>query len=142
MNGCRAKYSCLLAAVAVWASLRAGQALAAPSAQASASPVPGAIGQAEKSTSRPTFAAIPSAPTDVRSFQAWRAAVADTKHVGVQTAAEAAAEPWTLSDTQGFADRARAEAAPPPPMTTPAEGDTNAFVREMIRRATPPPRAH
>ena len=67
----------------------------------------------------------------------------DRRHapVGAQTAAQAAAEPWTLSDTQGFVDRARAEAAPPAPMTTPAEGDTDAFVREMIRRATPPPRA-
>lgn len=141
MNGCRAKYSSLAAGAVVLASFAPGRSLSDPAAQPSASPVPGAISQAEKSRTLPTFAAIPSAPTDVRPFQAWRAAIADTKRVGAQTAAQAAAEPWTLSDTEGFADRARAEAAPPPPMTTAAEGNTDAFVREMLRRATPPPRA-
>ncbi len=82
---------------------------------------------------RPTFAHIPPAPTDVRPFVAWRAAIADTKHVGAQTDAEAVAGPWTLSDTQGWADRARAEANPPAPMTAPAQGDTDAFVRAMLR---------
>jgi len=142
MNGCRAKYSNLAAASAVLAGLVAGRTMAEPNAQPSASSVPAAIGQAEKATARPTFASIPSAPTDVRPFRSWQVAIADTKHVGEATAAEAAAEPWTLSDTQGFADRARAEAAPPAPMTKPADADTDAFVREMLRRATPPPRAH
>ena len=93
-------------------------------------------------TTRPTFASIPAKPTDVRAFQAWRGAIAEIKAVGVQTAAEGNAGPWILSDTEGWADHARAEADPPKPMTTPAQGDTDAFVREMIRRATPPPRAH
>jgi hypothetical protein len=141
MNGCRAKYSSLAAGVVVLASCAAGGSLAEPTAQASASPVPGAISQAEKGAALPTFASIPSAPTDVRPFRGWVAAISDTQRVGAQTAAEAAAEPWTLSDTEGFADRARAEATPPAPMTEPADGDTDAFVRDMIRRATPPPRA-
>jgi hypothetical protein len=141
MNGCRVKYSSLAAAIAVLASFVAGQSVAAPSAPPSASPAPGAIVSAEKTATRPSFASIPAAPNDLRPFQAWRVAVADTRRVGAETAAQAAAEPWTLNDTQGFVDRALAEAAPPPPMTTPAEGDTDAFVREMIRRATPPPRA-
>jgi hypothetical protein len=142
MNGCRAKYSSLAAGALVLASLAAGQTMAEPTAQPSASPVPGAISQAEKASALPTFASIPSAPTDVRPFRGWVVAISDTQRVGAQTAAEAAAEPWTLSDTEGFADRARAEASPPPPMTKPSDGDTDAFVREMIRRATPPPRAH
>jgi hypothetical protein len=141
MNGCRAKYSSLVAAIALPASLAVGQAMASPCAAPSVSPAPGAIAAAEKGAVRPSFASIPSAPSDVRPFQAWRTAIADTRHVGGETAAQAAAEPWTLSDTQGFVDRARAEADPPAPMTTPAAGNTDAFVRDMIRRATPPPRA-
>ncbi len=143
MNGCRAKYSSLAAGPWVLARLAAGQSMAAPTPQPSASPVAsGAIAEAEKPAVRPSFASIPAAPSDVRPFTAWRTSIADVRRVGDQTAAQAASEPWTLNDTQGFVDHALAEAAPPPPMTTPSEGDTDAFVREMIRRATPPPRAH
>ena len=142
MNGCPTIYSTLAAGLVVIAGRAAGRTAAAPAPQPSASPVVSAISDAEKPAALPTFASIPPAPTDVRPFQAWQSSIADTKRVGAATAAEAAAEPWTLSDTQGFADRARAEAAPPAPMTTPAQGDTDAFVREMLRRATPPPRAH
>jgi hypothetical protein len=145
MNGCRAKYSSLSAQVfagfVVLASLVAGQAMAAPTPQPSASPALDAISEGEQPAIRPTFAQIPSAPSDVRPFVAWRAAVFDIQHVGATTAAEANAGPWTLSGTEGWADHARAEADPPAPMTAPAQGDTDAFVREMLRRATPPPRA-
>jgi hypothetical protein len=145
MNGCRAKYSSLSAQIFVGffalASLPAGQAMAAPTPQPSASPALSAISEGEKPATRPTFAQIPAAPTDVRPFVAWRSAIADLRKVGVQTAAEAHAGPWMLGGTEGWADRARAEANPPAPMTAPAQGDTDAFVREMLRRATPPPRA-
>jgi hypothetical protein len=145
MNGCRAKYSSLTAQVFVGlfalASLTGGQAVAAPTTQPSASPALAAISESEKPATRPTFAEIPAAPTDVRPFVAWRASIADIRKVGVQTAAEANAGPWTLSGTDGWADRARAEAVAPAPMTNPGQGDTDAFVREMLRRATPPPRA-
>ena len=142
MNGCRAKYSSLSAQVLLGlASLTAGQAFAAPAPQPSTSPAVSAIAQGEQPAVRPTFAQVPSAPTDIRPFVAWRADIADIRQVGARTAAEANAGPWTLSDTQGWVDLARAEADPPPPMTTPAQGDTDAFVREMLRRATPPPRA-
>jgi hypothetical protein len=143
MNGCWLKYSTTAAAAVAIVSLIGGRTLAEPSPPAAAPPaVAGALSDAAKPAALPSFASIPPAPTDVRPFRAWQSAIADTRHVGAETAATAAAEPWTLSDTQGFADRARAEAAPPPPMTTPAAGDTDAFIREMMRRATPPPRAH
>lgn len=146
MNGCRAKYSSLavraLFAALVAASVAAGQAVAAPTPQPSTSPALSAIAEGEKPAVRPTFADIPPAPTDVRPFVAWSGAIADTKRVGAQTAAEANAGPWLLSDSEAWADRARAEATAPAPMTTPSQGDTDAFVREMLRRATPPPRAH
>jgi len=143
MNGCRPKYStCAAGAVAI-ATLVAGQARAEPTPQRSTPPaVAGAFSDAAKPAALPSFASIPPAPADLRPFRAWRSAIADLRRAGAETAAAAAAEPWTLNDTQGFADRARAEAAPPPPMTTPAAGDTEAFIREMLRRATPPPRAH
>ncbi|HLY79970.1 MAG TPA: hypothetical protein VKQ70_11380 [Caulobacteraceae bacterium] len=145
MNGCRAKYSSLsakaLVGLVTLASLTAGRSVAAPTAQPSASPALSAIAEGEKPATRPTFADVPPAPSDIRPFVAWRSAIGDIRQVGAQTAAEANAGPWTLSDTQGWADQAKAEANPPPPMTTPAQGDTDAFVREMLRRATPPPRA-
>ena len=145
MNGCRAKYSSLSAQVFVGffalASLTASYAMAAPTPQPSASPALSAIGEGEKAASRPTFAQIPAAPTDVRPFVAWRASIADIRKAGVQTAAEAHAGPWILGGTEGWADQARAEAVPPAPMTTPGQRDTDAFVREMLRRATPPLRA-
>ena len=115
--------------------------MAEPTPQPSASPALSAIEEGEKPAIRPTFAQIPSAPSDVRPFVAWKASIADTKHVGARTAAEANAGPWMLSGTDAWADRARVQAVPPAPMTTPAQGDTDAFVKEMLRRATPPPRA-
>jgi len=143
MNGCRAKYSSLAAATLLAAGVWAGQSAAAPKPQLPASPVTtDALAEAGAVKTTPTFAQMPAAPTDVRGFQAWRGAIADLKAVGAQTATEGASGPWLLADTEDWAERARAEAAPPAPMTTPAQGDTDAFVRDMIRRATPPPRAH
>jgi hypothetical protein len=145
MNGCRTKYSSLGAqaffGLVALASLTAGRAMAAPSPQPTASAALDAISEGEKPAIRPTFAQVPSAPTDVRPFVAWRSAIVDIQHVGVRTAAEANGGPWTLNGTESWADQARAGAVPPAPMTTPAQGDTDAFVREMLRRATPPPRA-
>jgi hypothetical protein len=145
MNGCRAKYSSLTAQVFVGffalASSTAGQVMAEPTPQPSASAAVTAIKAGEQPAARPTFAQIPAAPGDVRPFVAWRSAIADIRQVGVQTAAEAHAGPWTLSGTEGWAEQARAEAVPPAPMTKPGQNDTDAFVRDMLRRATPPPRA-
>jgi hypothetical protein len=150
MNGFRVKYSSLAVATLLGAGLAAGQSRAEPTPQPSAAPAASsvspvttsALSDAATVTTRPTFASIPARPTDIRAFQAWRGAIADIKAVGAQTAAEGHAGPWILADTEGWADHERAEAAPPKPMTTPAQGDTDAFVREMLRRATPPPRAH
>jgi hypothetical protein len=133
MNGRRAKYASAAAAIVLVA---AGRSLAAPT------PTADAIDAAERPAPLPTFASIPPAPTDLRPFAAWRSAIIDIKSVGARIAAEAAVEPWTLAGTEAWADRARDEAAPPPPMTTPSEGDTEAFVKAMRERATPPPRTH
>jgi hypothetical protein len=142
MNGRRARYSSLAAVSAVAiAGFAATGAVAEPTPQPAADGVTAsALTEAGKTMAAPTFASIPPAPKDLRPFRAWRAAIAETKGVGAATLAEAQAGPWTLDGTEAWAARARAAAAPPPPMT-PAESDTQAFVRDMIRRATPPPRA-
>jgi hypothetical protein len=142
MNGRRAKYSSLAAALVAMASLAGAAAVAAPTSKpAATSAATSAIAAGEQPTTMPTFASIPPAPIDVRPFVAWRAAIADTKFVGAVTETQALAGPWTLSDTEAWAARERAAADPPAPMTTPSEANTEAFVRDMIRRATPPPRA-
>jgi hypothetical protein len=143
MNGFRTKYSTAATAALLVGLLAAGAGVAATKPPASVSPVTAsALAEAGNANTAPTFAAIPLAPTDIRGFRAWRGAIADLKAVGAQTDADGKAGPWLLDGTEAWAEHERAEADPPAPMTTPADGDTAAFVREMIRRATPPPRAH
>ncbi|HVN00128.1 MAG TPA: hypothetical protein VMT68_07925 [Caulobacteraceae bacterium] len=137
MNGRRAGYASVAAAAVVVASLAPACAPAQPQGATA-----GAIAAAEQPAPLPTFASIPPAPTDVRPFDAWRSAIVELKGAGVRVAAEAAAEPWVLRDTEGWAARERSEGTAPPPVTTPSEGDTEAFVATMRARAIPPPRAH
>jgi hypothetical protein len=89
----------------------------------------------------PTFAGIPEGPDDLRSPAAWRAAIEDQEAEGLYTARNAAADTWSLAGTDAFEAQARAEANPlgllPP---TDAEiAESEAFVRAMRKRATPPP---
>jgi hypothetical protein len=136
MNGFAAKYS----------SLTALAALAMATAAAAQAPAPGpsatkaAIADAERTAAYPSFASIPPMPKDLRSLKAWKASVTTTQAEGAKLAREAAAEPWTLGDTNGWADRERSQAVPPPPITSPSAGDTEAFAAAMRARATPPPR--
>ena len=54
----------------------------------------------------------------------------------------AAVEPWTLSDTEAWAARERAEATPPPPITAADDAADDAAVAAMRERAKEPPRSH
>lgn len=145
MNGCTTN-NCALAA----ALLLVGAGLAAPAAaqptvkSPPVHPNPAterAIAEASKDAPYPTFAQIPPLPTDVRTIAAWKASVISIKAEGAQLAEAAAAEPWTLGDTDNWAARQRAEAAPPPPVTAASsEADTEAFAAAMRARAMPPPR--
>ena len=145
MNGCVAKYSIAAAALSL-----CGAGFAAPAAaQPKLSPPPlhpnpateRAIAEASKDAPYPTFAQIPPLPTDVRSVAAWKASVTSLKAEGAELAEAAAAEPWTLGDTEGWAEQERAAAAPPPPVTTASSpADTEAFAAAMRARAIPPPR--
>lgn len=131
MNGRPVKFSPLALALTV--------SLAATSAQANTT---AAIAGADRDAPYPSFAQVPEIPKNVRTAQAWKAAVVATRAAGARVARLAARTPWTLEDTAAWAAGERAVAAPPPPMTTPADGDTEAFVKAMRARATPPPRSH
>jgi hypothetical protein len=100
-----------------------------------------AIADASQSAPYPTFSQIPPLPSDVRSMHAWKTSVVTLKSDGARMADLAAAGPWTLGDTEGWAERERAAAAAPPPVTQPSsEADTEAFAAAMRARAIPPPR--
>jgi hypothetical protein len=90
----------------------------------------------------PNFCDIPAAPKQVRSPEVFRAAVVDTRLAGAAVARRSAPDTFSLTDTTGFIERAKREAAPPPPMTAPGESDTAAFVAKSKARAAPPPRPH
>ncbi|HRD47158.1 MAG TPA: hypothetical protein PLF78_11805, partial [Caulobacter sp.] len=89
----------------------------------------------------PIFADIPEIPADVRAAAAWRQAVADQETEGLDTRRAVAAETWSLTATEAFAEQQRAEAnaldlhAP-----TDAEiAESEAYARALRKRATPPP---
>ncbi|MBA3811117.1 MAG: hypothetical protein H0X27_05635 [Caulobacteraceae bacterium] len=90
----------------------------------------------------PTFCSIPSAPTDVRGAAAFKAEVVATRMAGARLVRSTAPDTFSVAGTEAFAAGARADAAPPPPITTPSQSDTAAFVKASRARATPPARPH
>jgi hypothetical protein len=140
----RAKRRSLMAGAAGLAVLGAGAAHSAPPAlPANASPLTtGAVASAEHTAAWPTFKSIPPKPTDVRPLAAWKKAIVELESNGRQMAQMAAVEPWTLSDTEAWAARERAEATPPPPITAADDAADDAAVAAMRERAKEPPRSH
>jgi hypothetical protein len=57
----------------------------------------------------PTFAGIPELPEDVRNAAAWKAAIEDQEAEGLYTSRSAAEDTWSLTATEAFEARARAE---------------------------------
>ena len=102
---------------------------------------PGAIAAAEQPSPYPSFADVPQVPADVRAPDVWKVDVVATRLSGARLARQAERGPWTLSDTAGFAERARAEATPPAPLTTSSQAETEALVKAMQARAIRPPRS-
>jgi hypothetical protein len=130
-------------AVSGWAlSIAAAGALVAGGAVLADAParVSATVANAPQHSRYPTFKQVPPAPKDVRSVPAWRTAVVTVQKVGQQLAQQEAAQPWTLDGTDGWAARARAEATPPPPITTASDPATEAMVAAMHARAKEPPR--
>ena len=85
----------------------------------------------------PTFASIPPVPKDVRRNRQYGVAAAEIDASAVALERATADDTWTLQDTDSFAVTARAAAGPD---IAPAQAaDTEAFARELRKRATPPP---
>jgi len=114
---------------------KAGAALAASCAPAAPPPDEFA---APSTLAYPNFCDIPPKPTDVRPAAAFKTQVVRTRMAGAMVVRQTAPDTFTLSGTEGFAESAKREAAPPPPETAPMEGDTEAFVNQSKAKATPP----
>jgi hypothetical protein len=85
----------------------------------------------------PTFAGIPSPPTDIRPLAQYSRETRAILAEGAALAAATAPATWTLSGTEAFAEKGRRDAGPQ--IDPPKPGDAEAFARELRERATPPP---
>jgi hypothetical protein len=85
----------------------------------------------------PTFRGIPPVPKDVRPHRQYGIAAAQIEKDAAHLAAATADNTWTLENTETFAAQARADAGPVLPPAEP--GETEAFVKGLKARATPPP---
>jgi hypothetical protein len=74
----------------------------------------------------------------VRDATAFKAAVVDTRLAGRDLVRDTQTERFTLDQTTAFAAQAKLEATPPPPVTTPDQGDTTSFVKDARAKAKPP----
>lgn len=124
----------------VWLGVGLG-ALAAPAVSAAANAC-AVDSPAARPNGYPTFCSIPPAPTDVRGAAAFKADVVATRLAGARLVRGTAPDTFSVSGTEAFAAGARQDAAPPPPITTPSQADTAAFVKASRARATPPARPH
>jgi len=91
----------------------------------------------------PTFSQIPALPKDVRPLSAWRSTVEGALAEKHEVDAATAAYPYSLHDTQAFADAQHAkipaaEAAPPADASSAAD----AYAASVRARATTPPPAN
>jgi hypothetical protein len=87
----------------------------------------------------PTFGSIPPEPKDVRARRAWGQSALQIEAAGHRLERETADNTWTLTGTEAFAGAALRQVGPAisgPESTTAA---TEAYVRDMRKRATPPP---
>jgi hypothetical protein len=86
----------------------------------------------------PSFSEIPAVPTDLRPVRMYGQAVRDLQRAGDQLVQATAPGTWTLTgDTEAFAGGAREQVGPTLAPADPAA--TEAYVKELRRRATPPP---
>ena len=100
-----------------------------------------AFSDAKAARTYPTFASIPPAPKGVRGFDAWKTSILAIRGQGDELTHMAAVEPWTLHDTDAWANEERGAAIPPPQITIASSpADTAAFAAALRARATPPPR--
>lgn len=86
----------------------------------------------------PSFCDVPMIPTNIRSAEAFKTEVVDTRLAGAATVRATAPDSFTLADTDTFAEAARSAATPPAPMTAPESLDTESFAAGARAKATPP----
>ncbi len=98
----------------------------------------GASAASAAASGYPSFCAIPPTPTGVRSPPAFKAAVVQVRLAGRDLGRRTAPATWSLYDTDAFAEQARAEAAPPPPI--PGDDIEAAAFAAAARAAVKPPR--
>lgn len=94
-----------------------------------------------KHAKSPRFIDIPAIPTDVRTPVEFKKAVGAEKIAADQLKRETAPSTWTLSDTEGYASKAR-KVGKAPPSDIPTDADraaTEAFAKAARDRATAPP---
>lgn len=85
----------------------------------------------------PTFASIPKKPDDLRPVAQYGRSARQVLAQGEALIAATEPSTWTLSNTEAFAEKGRADAGPQ--VEPPKPGDAEAFARELRERATPPP---
>jgi hypothetical protein len=87
----------------------------------------------------PGFCSIPPAPTKVRTAADFKVAVVKTRLSGAYVVNKTAPSTFHLEgDTTTFENKAKRQAAPPPPFPSPGDADTAAFINDARARATPP----
>ena len=100
-----------------------------------------AAAKASKRADRPSFIDIPAIPTDIRTPVQFKKAVGAEKLAAAKLMRDTAPSTWTLSDTEGYAAKARNFAKVPAP-AAPTDADraaTEAFAKAARERATAPP---
>lgn len=108
------------------------------------SPVAAAANAAAKESKgavAPRFIDIPPIPTDVRTPVQFKKAVGAEKIAADKLKRDTAPSTWTLSDTEGYAAKAR-KIGKAPPSDIPTDADraaTEAFAKAARERATAPP---
>jgi hypothetical protein len=121
--------SVILTAPGAWAGAAASPASPLPDDVAGRSVSPG---------HHSTFCQIPPRPSGVRTGKDFKQAVVAIRLAGVRLAAQSAPGTFSLEDTDGFASAARAQAAPPPPITSPDDQQTDIFINQARALARPP----
>jgi hypothetical protein len=95
---------------------------------------------APRNLAYPNFCDIPQAPKNVPTAAAFKSEIVAVRIAGRNLDQQSGPETWSLSGTEAFAATAKEEVEPPPPMTSPLVGSTEAFVKESQSLATPPAR--
>jgi hypothetical protein len=85
----------------------------------------------------PTFAGIPPIPKDIRPHKQYGQAADQVEQAAAAVNRATADSTWTLSDSEAFAAQARAAAGPE--LAPAQQPDTEAFAKDLRKRATPPP---